>query len=74
MVTKLMPLMEENEPPLDWVSKDQTVVFICNEHVMRIQADYEDYDHDLHNYSFASEMPKEEAIKLAKSILFSFNQ
>lgn len=73
MVTQLMPLMEENEPTNDWVSEQQTVVFECDEFIMRIKADYKNYDKEPDNYSFVAEMPKEEAIKLARGILLSFN-
>ena len=72
MNTIFLPLTKE-ENLNDWVSKKDTVSFEADNYTLRIQADYKNYENDPTDYSFATELDKEESIKLAKGILLAFN-
>lgn len=57
----------------DWVSDNGMIRFKCGADVLRVQAAYNDYEDGSENYEFATEIDKEEAIKLARAILVELN-
>lgn len=73
MAISIEPFYDESEPQQDWCCENQRIIFRANAGVLRIQAAYQDEEELSDNYRFATEISKEEAVKLAKAILVEFN-